>query len=142
MSWKFWIKNIKLRFQYWCNKNSGKPIYWKVFDQKNRQNGKTTLVIRDALKYGYPIVVEDRMSKIFLSRRVQDIIGPKKKVEDTVVIVTPDSILIDSYLRSGTKVLLDCGTKGFLMARTHHWKIVNGFVKQDQMLYGGDGVGE
>lgn len=131
MSWKFWIKNIKLRFQYWCNKNSGKPIYWKVFDQKNRQNGKTTLVIRDALKYGYPIVVEDRMSKIFLSRRVQDIIGPKKKVEDTVVIVTPDSILIDSYLRSGTKVLLDCGTKGFLMARTHHWKIVNGFVKQD-----------
>ena len=71
------------------------------------------------------------MSKIFLSRRVQDIIGPKKKVEDTVVIVTPDSILVDSYLRSGTKVLLDCGTKGFLMARTHHWKIVNGFVKQD-----------
>ena len=80
------------------------------------------------------------MSKILLSKRIQEIIGDKKKVEDTVIIVTPDSILVESFMKPGTKVLLDCGYHGLCMARNYGWKIVNGFVRKNQIIEG-DGVG-
>lgn len=131
MTWKFRLKYWKLKFRYWRNKNSGKPIFYQALNIEERQNGKTQLIIKDALKHKYPIIVEDRMSKIILSKRIQEIIGNKKKVEDMVIIVTPDSILVGSFMKPGTKVLLDCGYHGLCMTRDYGWKIVNGFVRKN-----------
>ena len=116
------MKFLKLKIKYWLNKNNNMPLFYNN-KEEDRQNGKTELVIKDAIKHHYPIVVSSYFSKNCIRKRLKD----KGINPNDIIIIVPDysKILNIPY---GTKILIDGDMLSYNFVLNNRWKIVNGFV--------------
>lgn len=115
---KFKAIILKTKIKYYMNKRTGQPIFW--FKQESRHTGKTTLIIKDAIKYKIPIIVETRNQKLCMLQLA-------KKMNKSLKIYTAYENLDGMKIN---EVLLDCAGRGWevIQERYPNIKIMNGFV--------------
>ena len=126
----------KIKFKFFCwklkrlynnNYNKNKPIFINTKDFKNRGIGKTTLVFNDALKTGFPIIVETKVQALRLIQKYNQLpLNKKRKFKPIKVYSVSDEL--EGKFVSKDKILLDCGLKGYLRVKSLNINIYNGFI--------------
>lgn len=124
---KFKILCWKVKILYNKNYNKNKVIFINIKDPKNRGIGKTTLVFNDALKTGFPVIVETKAQALNLIQKYNQLpLNKKRKVKPIKVYSVSDEL--EGKFTSKDKVLLDCGLKGYLKVKSLNINIYKGFI--------------
>lgn len=128
-----WYFNyLKIKIKYKINSNTGNLIYYSD-NKKERGNGKTTLIIKDAIKHGYSILTSSDYQTIIDKLPVDGEVKWRKNycifsLKDKRIFIFHPSNIENLWFLGKAKILIDGDQYTEFFIKENEIKIVNGFV--------------